>query len=862
MPNVYRPTELFLSGVAFYFTIQVRKTAQRVRLFVCNKSGIVLKFKQIIFVKRVIMDKTAVEKKWNKKWEETRVYAFDKDNAADKYYMLEMFSYPSGAKLHIGHWYNYALSDSFARYMIMKGKNVFQPMGFDAFGLPAENYAIKSGVHPEDSTLKNIAYMETQLKNIGALFDWDSEIKTCMPDYYKWTQWIFCRLYEHGLAYRKKAPVNWCPSCNTVLANEQVTDGHCERCDSQVIKKDLTQWFFKITDYAEELLNGLDQLDWPEKTKAMQRNWIGKSVGGEIEFSLADGSGSFRVFTTRADTLFGCTYVVLAPEHALVDKITAADRRAVVDAYLEEVAKTTEIERLSTAKEKTGVFTGAYAVNPANGEKAEIWIGDYVLATYGTGAVMGVPAHDERDYKFAQKHGLAIKRVIRAANGENDDLPFCDYGIMTNSGIFDGMTSEEGKRAVVEQLAARNKGELKTNYRLRDWLVSRQRYWGAPIPIIYCPHCGEVLDKNLPVKLPYDVNFSPDGTSPLAKHEKFIHDVKCPKCGAAAVREADTLDTFVCSSWYYLRYPDSKNADKPFDTETADKMLPVDKYVGGAEHACMHLLYARFITKALRDMGYLHFDEPFKSLVHQGVILGPDGNRMSKSHGNVVSPDDYVSQYGADVFRLYLAFGFKYIEGGPWSDDGIKAVNKWADRLERYVLSAYSEYPSAENYGTDEKQLDRVRHNTIKCVDADYAEFSFNTAVARMMELVNAMAKYDALPVKNASLYRSVAEDLIKLLAPLAPHIAEELWERTGKPYSVVKQPFPVFDEKALVSAQSEILVQFNSKPKTRIMMETNLPPKDAETAALADEKVIKLIDGRQVKKVIVIPGRLINIIL
>ena len=807
------------------------------------------------------MDKVAVQSKWNKRWTEKPVYKFD-PKKQDKYYVLEMFSYPSGAKLHVGHWYNYGLTDSFARYKIMKGRNVFQPMGFDAFGLPAENYAIKTGVHPQDSTLHNIEVMEQQLKNIGAMFDWDHEIKTCLPDYYKWTQWIFCQLYKRGLAYRKKAPVNWCPSCNTVLANEQVVDGHCERCESQVIKKDLTQWFFKITAYADELLEGLDTLDWPEKTKAMQRNWIGKSQGGEITFDLADNSGSFNVFTTRADTLFGCTYVVLAPEHPLVKKITTKDRQAEVDRYCEEVAKTDEIERLSTAKDKTGAFTGAYAINPINGEKVQVWIGDYVLASYGTGAVMGVPSHDARDYKFAVKHGLEIKRVIRAADENVDDsLPYCDYGVMVNSGEFDGMTTEQGRVAVVEKLASIGKGKLTTNYRLRDWLVSRQRYWGAPIPVIYCPHCGEVLDENLPVTLPYDVEFKPDGTSPLAKHEKFIHDVTCPKCGGEATRDPDTLDTFVCSSWYYLRYTDPKNADKPFDTETVDKMLPVDKYVGGAEHACMHLLYARFITKALRDMGYLHFDEPFKSLVHQGVILGPDGNRMSKSHGNIVSPDEFVSAYGADVFRCYLAFGFKYIEGGPWSDDGIKAINKWLDRVERYVLAAYGDYATTDDMGAEEKELNRVRHNTIKAVDADYNDFSFNTAVARMMELVNALSKYDLKAAKNAKLYRDTVDDLLKVLCPLAPHFTSELWEQTGHKDSIIVADFPKFDENALRTSEIEMLVQFNSRPKTRITVDTSLNVKQVEELVLSDEKVKELLDGATVKKVIVIPNRLINLI-
>ena len=585
------------------------------------------------------MDFKTVEKKWQKRWEDEKLYSFDKSKMDNKYYVLEMFSYPSGAKLHAGHWYNYGPSDSFARFMRMQGKEVFQPMGFDAFGLPAENYAIKTGIHPQDSTLKNIETMEGQLRAMGASFDWDYEIKTCMPDYYKWTQWIFLQLYKAGLAYRKKAPVNWCPSCKTVLANEQVVDGKCERCGTQVVQKDLTQWFLKITKYAEELLQGLDTLDWPEKTKAMQRHWIGKSTGGEIEFTCESGD-KFKVFTTRADTAYGITYVILAPEHPLVDKLTTPEHKEEVAKYKEEVSKIKEIERLSTSREKTGAFTGSYCINPLNGNRVQIWIGDYVLASYGTGAVMGVPAHDERDYAFAQKHNIPVIRVIKSANGENDELPFCEHGVCVNSGEFDGMSTDEAKVAIVKKLEKEGKGELKTNYRLRDWLISRQRYWGCPIPIVYCDKCGEVPvnESDLPVKLPYNVDFTPDGKSPLLKSEEFMNTT-CPICGGPARRDPDTMDTFICSSWYFLRYPDAKNDKMAFDPSIINKMLPVDKYIGGAEHACMHLLYARFFTKALRDLGYLNFDEPFKSLVHQGTILGPDGFKMSKSRGNVVSPD-------------------------------------------------------------------------------------------------------------------------------------------------------------------------------------------------------------------------------
>ena len=806
------------------------------------------------------MNHVEIEKKWRKKWDETGLYKFDRNNIKDKKYVLEMFSYPSAAKLHIGHWYNFGLADSYARFLRMQGYNVYQPMGFDAFGLPAENYAIKTGIHPKDSTLKNISIMEEQLRNMGAMFDWDSEIKTCMPDYYKWTQWIFVQLFKHGLAYRKEAPVNWCPSCNTVLANEQVQEGRCERCGTEVIRKNLTQWFFKITDYAEELLQDLDKLDWPEKTKLMQKNWIGKSTGGEIEFDIVGHGKSFRAFTTRADTLFGVSYVVLAPEHPLVKEITTDAQREAVEQYIADVAKTNEIERLSTSKEKTGVFTGAYAVNPINGKQVPIWIADYVLYSYGTGAVMGVPSHDERDFDFANKYGLEITRVIKGKNG-NDDLPFCEYGVLVNSGEFDGMTTEEAKVKIIEKLAEKGKGQLKTNYRLRDWLVSRQRYWGAPIPIVHCPHCGTVPvpEDQLPVELPYDVNFTPDGTSPLAKHEGFMH-TKCPKCGADATRDPDTLDTFVCSSWYFLRYPDSKNDKEAFSKEWIDKMLPVDKYIGGAEHACMHLLYARFFTKALRDMGYLDFDEPFLSLVHQGVILGTDGFKMSKTRGNVVSPDDYISVYGSDVFRMYLGFGFNYVEGGPWNDDGIKAIAKWIDRVERIVLKS-NEYKGGGETGHAERELDYVRNFTIKNVTDNYGTFSFNTAIARMMELVNAMSKYIDGGKVSGEFYRAVCLDLVKLMAPLAPHFAEELWELTGNEYSVFNRKFPVVNEKALVKDEVEIAVQVNAKIRSKIVVAHGADNKAVEEAALADEKIKACVEGKQIKKVIVIPNRLVNII-
>lgn len=809
---------------------------------------------------------TAIDKKWQDKWAESGLYKFDPNKEGEKLYVLEMFSYPSGSQLHAGHWFNYGPVDSWARFKRMQGYNVFQPMGFDAFGLPAENFAIKTGIHPQDSTIKNIAKMEEQLKAMGAMFNWENEVVTCSPEYYKWTQWLFLKLYEKGLAYRKKAPVNWCPSCQTVLANEQVVDGSCERCSTEVTKKDLTQWFFKITDYADELLDKLDGLDWPEKTVSMQKHWIGRSTGSQVNFKVKDSDLNFDVFTTRVDTLCGVSYVVLAPENPLVDEIVSAEQKEAVENYKEEAKKQSDIERQSISREKTGVFTGAYAIHPLTGKEVPIWVGDYVLATYGTGAVMAVPAHDERDFAFAEKFNLPINRVIEAKDGSETNLPFCEHGILVNSGEFDGLTTDEAKEKIVEKLASMGLGEKKVNFRLRDWLVSRQRYWGAPIPVIYCEECGivPVPESQLPVELPYDVEFAPDGKSPLAKSEAFVNTT-CPHCGKPAKRETDTLDTFVCSSWYYLRYPDNKNTEAPFNPELINKMLPVDKYVGGPEHACMHLLYARFITKALRDMGYLNFDEPFTSLTHQGLILGPDGLKMSKSKGNTISPDDYIKEYGADVFRMYLMFGFAYTEGGAWSDDGIKSVNRFVERIERIIDTAREAISKGENNKTTmdkaEKELNYWRHNTIKSVTDDTDKLQFNTAIARMMEFINALSKYTQEKEMNLDFLKDVVSDYLRLLAPFAPHFSEEQWSLLGNSYSIFNEAWPKFDPKALVKDEVEIAIQVNGKIKNKIMVSSDLDEEGIKAAALANEKIIASTEGKTVVKVIVIKGRLVNIV-
>lgn len=802
------------------------------------------------------------DEKWNQKWEENNTYKFDKNSDKEKIYLLEMFSYPSGSKLHLGHWWNYSLPDSWGRMKRMQGYNVFHPMGFDAFGLPAENYAIKTGIHPKDSTETNIKTMEQQLRGIGATYDWDYEIKTCEPEYYKWTQWIFLQLYHKGLAYRKEAPVNWCPNCKTVLANEQASGGVCERCGSEVEQRPMTQWFLKITEYADELIEGLDKIDWPEKTKTIQRNWIGRSKGAEITFDVVGRDEQITVFTTRPDTLNGLSYVVLAPENKLVDVLVTEDNKEAVREYQRQAALLTEIDRQSTVKEKTGVPTGAYAINPLNGEEVPIWVSDYVIASYGTGAVMAVPGHDDRDYEFATKFGLPIKQVITAKKDELSDLPYCEKnGYLVNSGKYTDMTVTQAADAIVSDLQEMNHGTSKINYRLRDWLVSRQRYWGAPIPVIYCDKCGTVPvpEKDLPVELPYNVQFKPDGKSPLAYCEEFVNTT-CPCCGGPAKRETDTLDTFVCSSWYQLRYTDPKNAKEPWNKDTAMKIAPVDKYVGGIEHAAMHLMYARFVYKALRDMGYVDGDEPYMSLIHQGTILGADGQKMSKSKGNTVSPDEYIEKYGSDVFRTYLAFGFDYRLGGPWSDSGINAISSYFKKVAN-MLDAFDGLEKKTGDYKEDEELEVVRHKTIKDVTRMLDNFQFNTVVAKMMEFRTAIANYQKGKNRSSEYEKAVLVDFVKLLAPLAPHYMEEVWSRFGNTDSIFNVKWPEFDEAKTISKEIEIAVQINGKIKARIMIPANAEKDVMIDIAKSNETIAKELEGKNIIKEIAVPNKLVNIV-
>ena len=801
-----------------------------------------------------------IEKKWQQKWDDDKLYEVHDDDPRPKWYALTMFPYTSG-DLHIGHWYNNVPIDVHARYMRMRGYNVLHPMGFDAFGLPAENAAIRRGIHPFKWTMDNIENMRKQLKSIGAVYDWKREIITCLPEYYKWTQWFFLKLYEAGLAYRAKAPVNWCPNCQTVLANEQVVgEGVCERCDTPVIRRDLEQWFFRITKYADELLE-FDGIDWPERIKIMQRNWIGKSQGTEISFRL-DYPGvrekEIRVFTTRPDTVFGVTFMVLAPEHPLVEKLTTSEQKAVVEEYISKTRRLSEIERLSTEKEKDGVFIGAYCINRLNGKKVPIWIADYVLASYGTGAVMAVPAHDDRDFAFAKKYNLQIPVVISPPDWDGKPLEaaYTEPGVMVNSGRFDGFDSEHGVAAVTEYLEEKGWGRHTISYKLRDWLISRQRYWGTPIPMVHCKKCGivPVPEKSLPVLLPEDAEFKPTGESPLKYNAGFVNTA-CPKCGETARRETDTMDSFVCSSWYYLRYCSPHEDKAPFDDEKVKLWCPVDFYTGGAEHAVMHLLYVRFFTKAIRDMGLINFGEPFKKLFNQGVIL-MDHIRMSKSRGNVVNPDDYVTNLGADTVRAYLMFVGPWDQGGEWDDSGISGVSRWLNRIWNLVAG---EYKSSGSGGDDE--LARTTHHTIKKVTQDIERLHFNTMVSALMEFTNYLGKVKEAGSVSPKDWHAAIKTLLILMAPTAPHLAEELWQKTGNKYSIHNQSWPQWDEKLATSDEFTLVVQVNGKVRERLTTSVTVTEDEAKKLAMGMEKVKKFLEGREVVRVIYVPGKLVNVV-
>ena len=818
----------------------------------------------------------AIEAKWQKYWEENKTFKVEMDKDKPKSYVLEMFPYPSG-NLHMGHVRNYSIGDVIARFRTMKGFNVLHPMGWDSFGMPAENAAIKHNIPPKKWTLENIANMTRQLKALGLSYDWDREVTTCKEDYYKWTQWFFELFYKRGLAVKKESAVNWCDTCNTVLANEQVIDGKCWRCDHEVVKKDLSQWFFKITDYADELLKDLDLLPgWPERVKTMQHNWIGRSEGLEFSFEIPALNDTVAVYTTRPDTAYGVTFMALAAEHPLIKKICENNPKAdEINAFCERVRNQSEIERTSSESEKEGVFTGVYCINPFTGRKVEIWVTNYVLYDYGTGAVMGVPTGDQRDWMFADKYGIE-KIVTICPVGKELKLEemTCAYeekeGMLVNSGEFTGMEMHKAMSAIMDKAEAEGFGKRRVNYRLRDWLISRQRYWGAPIPIIYCPHCGEVLvpEDQLPVRLPEDVSFTAGAKSPLATSEEFVH-CKCPKCGADAIRETDTMDTFLCSSWYYLRYTDAHNDKMPFDKELNNYWGPVDQYIGGIEHAILHLLYSRFFVKVLRDAGLVDYDEPFSNLLTQGMVI-KDGAKMSKSLGNVVSPEEILSKYGADTARLFILFAAPPERELEWSDQGVEGSFRFLNRIWRIVQAfeavlaqKVTEYDHS-NLSEADKDLRRVLHGSIKKVTNDIeTRFNFNTAISTMMELVNALYAYkEAVKEPNAGLVYEAISDLIKMMSPFVPHITEELWRGAiDANSSVHEQSWPECDEEALKVDNVEIVLQVNGKVRGRLTVPAEASKEELEKIAMADANVQAHIGDATVRKVICVPGRLVNIV-
>jgi leucyl-tRNA synthetase len=818
-----------------------------------------------------------IEKKWQDKWEADQLYRSVIDESKPKFYALTMLPYPSG-DLHIGHWYAMTPSDARARFMRMQGYNVMFPMGFDAFGLPAENAAIKRGIHPKDWTYRNIERMRAQLRSMGAMFDWKREAVSADPEYYRWSEWFFTQLYKHGMAYRKMSPVDWCPNCNTTLAREQVwgEDRHCERCGTPVIKKDLEQWFFTTTKYADELLD-FSHIDWPERVQTLQTNWIGRSEGASVVFKTEIGNHDVEIFTTRPDTLWGATFMVFSPEHPLVDVVTAPDKKAEVEAYKAEAARQSDIEREATDKEKTGVFTGGYAINPVSKERIPIWIADYVLMSYGTGAIMAVPAHDERDYEFARKFELPIVPVIQPEGQEDaekaiEEAAYIGPGQIINSGPINGtpVNEEKGRKnpsidAAINWIEENGVGKEAVNYRLRDWLISRQRYWGAPIPMIYCTQHGwnPVPDDQLPVLLPDDVEWKPTGESPLKLHPTWKY-TECPVCGGPATRETDTMDTFMCSSWYHLRYLSPDYHDGPFDGAEYNYWMPVDIYTGGIEHATMHLIYTRFFHKALRDMGITEGPEPMTQLRNQGMVLGEDHEKMSKSRGNVIAPDELVKMYGADTVRAYLMFFARWDMGGPWNSQGIEGTVRWIRRVWTLFTDPSTTAQGAPGTASDDvkRTLRRKVHKTLKSVTRDFEQFEFNTIISSMMELMNEMYKAREAGAVGSDEWAEAQDIYLRMLAPVAPHIAEELWtEHLGKPYSIHQQPWPKFDAKAATEDEITIPVQINGKLRDRVVVPADASEEDIKSAALATEGAQKYMEGKSPKKVIVVPKKLVNIV-
>ena len=808
-------------------------------------------------------DPIAVDQKWQSRWALDNIYRVDDNDPRPKWFEMTMYPYPSG-DLHIGHWYAMAPADCHARFRRMQGYNVLHPIGFDAFGLPAENAAISRGIHPYSWTMDNIENMRGQLSSMGAIYDWDREVICCLPEYYGWNQWLFLQLYKQGLAYRANAPVVWCPSCQTVLANEQVVGGACERCDTLVIRRDLEQWFLRITSYADQLLDFNSLEEWPEKILTMQQNWIGRSEGVEISFDISHlnlDDTQISTFTTRIDTIFGVTFLVLAPENPLVLSLTTDDHSSEVNDYVIKARQTSEIDRLSSEKEKTGVFTGSYAINRLNKEKIPILISDYVLTTYGTGAVMGVPAHDTRDFAFAQKYGLPIRTVIAPLDwdGSPPKQAFIADGFMTDSGPYDGMTNEEGVRAIVADITKQGWGKSSVSFRIRDWLISRQRYWGTPIPIVYCDNCGivPVPESELPVLLPSDAEFKPTGESPLVSHPEFSRCF-CPDCGGQGRRETDTMDTFFDSSWYMFRYTSPKYSAGAFDIDKVKEWMPVGQYTGGAEHAVMHLLYSRFFTKALRDIGLIDFDEPFLRLFNQGVILGEDHEKMSKSRGNVVNPDEVVGDLGADAVRCFLMFIGPWDQGGPWSDVGINGVARWLNR----VWDIAQRDPDNLNPSKEEpEETLRELHQTIRKCHDDLDRFKFNTAIAALMEFSNHLNKIWAESSVDTTTWNECIEKFLLLLAPIAPHISEELWEITGHNYSIHNNSYPIWDDELAADKSITLVLQVNGKVRDRIQVAPDINEEAAQQLALASPKIKSFIENKTVNKTIYVPGKLVNLV-